>query len=262
MNDKQTRIQKIIKERNAEFKYHGKSKDLYILPNGNALMVFGDAFTGADGVEDPGANHNMGTKEGLGHRNLEVSSYLFDEIEKKLKVPTQQVAVDLENDILEAKKVTMLGKGPFTVAGVEYVSGGLEFVGRNTAWGTYLQRYPGAKQGDDLRDRNGFPFTEVSIKNDDANDPFFTREEYDASGLATATDYNQGIQYTKEITKFLTEIFAQHGMHLVDIKMEFGKDVNGAMVLSDEISPGSLRATADGKLLNKEEIYKKLMGHK
>ena len=96
MNEKQKRIQEILAQKGARLEYQGKSKDVYGLPNGNVLLVFGDAFTGADGNEDPGANKNMGTKAGLGHKNLEVSSFIFEQISNCLGIPTQNVAVDLE----------------------------------------------------------------------------------------------------------------------------------------------------------------------
>lgn len=261
MNKKQ-RINAILAQKGAKLEYQGKSKDVYGLPNGNVLLVFGDAFTGANGKEDPGANQNMGTKEGLGHKNLEVSSFLFDQITGALKIPTQNVSVDLENDILEAKRATTLGKGMgFTIDGKQYTSAGLEFISRNLAWGSFLKRNPSAAQGQDLKDKNGLPFVEVSVKNDEANDPFFTREEFIKMGVSSG-DYDKAIEYTKKITKFLTDILKKAGMDLIDMKMEFGKDTKGNLVLSDEISPGSLRAMIQGKSISKDEIHNHLMNYK
>lgn len=255
--------QQIVAQRNAKLEYQGKSKDVYSLPNGNVLLVFGDAFTGtADGKEDPGGNINIGTKAGLGHKNLEVSSFLFAQISNALAVPTQNVSVDLENNILEAKRVSTLGKGfTFAIAGKQYKSEGLEFISRNLAWGSFLKRNPQVKQGDCLRDEHDMPFVEVSIKNDAANDPFFTREQFIKNGIS-ATDYDKAIEYTKLITKFLSQLFKKAGMELVDMKMEFGKDQKGNLILSDEISPGSLRVLIQGKSVSKDEIHGCLMKYK
>lgn len=259
MTEKQKQI---IAQRNAKLKYEGKSKDVYELSNGNVLLVFGDSFTGTNGKEDPGGNTNIGTKAGLGRKNLEVSSFLFDQIANTLGVPTQNVNVDLENNILEARRVTTLGKGwKFTQDGKTHTSEGLEFISRNLAWGSFLKRYKEVKQGDCVRDEHGMPFVEVSTKNDAANDPFFSRNEFIKNGIAAA-DFDKGVEYTKRITKFLTELFAAAGMDLIDMKMEFGKTEDGELILSDEISPGSLRAQSLGKGLSKDEIHSKLMEYK
>ena len=230
--------------KNANLLYKGKSKDIYALPNGNILMVFGDGFTGTNGVEDPGGNKNIGTKAGLGRKNLEVSSYLFDKIMMETSLPTHQVCVDIQNNMIEAKHVKTLGKG-MIINGI--TAEGLEFISRNKAWGSYLKRNPSVKQGDSLLTGGCYPFVEVSVKNDEAGDPFFTREEYIQSGIF-GTDYDLSIMYTKMITKYLTDLFSSRGMELIDMKMEFGKDDKDKVILSDEISPGSLRALINGNV--------------
>jgi len=243
-----------MKERILEYK--GKSKDLYALPNGNILMVFGDAFTGADGVEDPGANQNMGVKEGLGKRNLAISSKIFSEISKELNVPTHHVKVDLDKGELEAVRAETLGKGyEFEVDGKKFQAAGLEFIARNLAWGSFIKRFPSANEGMLLADA---PLIEVSVKNDDANDPFFTKEEYVKGGIK-AEHYDKGVEHTKKVAIHLSQHFTKVNLELIDIKMEFGVTKGGELILIDEISPGSLRALKDGKLATKEEIYEALM---
>jgi len=258
---KQQLIDKMLAEKNAKLEYEGKSKTLYGLPNGNLIMVFGDNFTGnPDGTEDPGANHNVGKKDGLGHKNLEVCSLIYSALESELKIPTQNVAVDLALDFVEVKNAGTVGKGfKFKAGGKDYTAFGFEFIARNKAWGSFLSRFPKAKEGDSLLDKNGNPFVEVSTKHDDAEDPFFTREEYIKSGIVTAAHYDTAIDYTTRITKFLTEFFAKRDIELIDIKMEYGVDTAGNLLLIDEISPGSLRAKIGGKLASKEEIYKALV---
>lgn len=257
--NKQEMIKEEIERRGARLEFQGKSKTIYDLPNGNILMVFGDGFTGADGVEDPGANHNMGTKEGLGKRNLAVSSYLFSKISSNIKVPTQNVSVDLNLGMLEAKRAATFGKGlNFNVNGTNHIALGLEFIARNKAWGSYLKRYPMQKQGDSLLDKHGQPFVEVSVKHDDAGDPFFSREYYIENGIPAAL-FDKGVEYTQKIGEFLTKLFAEKGLELIDFKVEFGLDKNGELILIDEISPGSLRALRKGENTTKEEIHDALM---
>jgi len=239
----------MIERQNAKLEYKGKSKDVYGLVNGNVLLVFNDSFTGTDGKEDPGGNTNIGTKAGLGRKNLEISSLLYNQIEKSLGIPTHIVTVDLENNMLEAKRVTVLG-------------GGLEFISRNAAWGSYITRNPHTQEGVCLLDKDGFAFTEVSIKDDAAGDPILTRDQLIGQGLLSPEDFDLGLTYTKQITKFLTALFAKHSMELVDMKVEFGKDKNGKVILVDEISPGSMRVLVNKKLATKDEIYNHLIGGK
>ena len=236
-----------------QLEYRGKSKNVYALPSGNILMEFGDSFTGADGVEDPGANQNMGTKEGLGKRNLAISTLLFNEIKKNLNVPTHHVKADVEKGELECVRAGTLGKGfKFEVDGKQYVSAGMEFIARNLAWGSFLKRFPSSTEGMMIPDA---PFVEVSLKNDDAGDPFLTREEYIAGGIP-AKHYDAGVKYTRQIAVLMTELFRKHGLELIDIKMEFGVNAKDELLLIDEISPGSLRAMKDGKLVTKEVVHK------
>jgi phosphoribosylaminoimidazole-succinocarboxamide synthase len=158
--------------------------------------------------------------------------------------------------MMEAKRATTLGKG-VAIEGI--ASESLEFISRIKAWGSYLKRFPEAKQGDSLLSAfYGNPLVEVSIKNDAAGDPFFTKEQFIANGIS-AKGYNISESYAKEITVFLAEFFGKNGMELIDIKMEFGRTPDGDIILSDEISPGSLRALIDGKIASKDEIYQRVI---
>jgi len=235
--------------KDAKLEYKGKSKDVYGLPNGNVLLVFGDAFTGTDGKEDPGGNTNVGVKAGLGRKNLEITAFLYNLINSELGIPTHIVSVDLKNNTMEAKRTAILG-------------GGLEFISRNKVWGSFLKRNPQAKEGEDMTDENGFPFVEVSTKDDLAGDPIFTREQLINRKMLSAKDYDTAAMYTRQITKYLTEIFKQVGMELIDMKMEFGKDTSGNLLLSDEISPGAMRALIDGKLATKDELHNRILKYK
>lgn len=253
-------MEETLEKMGAKLVYTGKSKNVYELKNGNTLLVFGDGFTGANGVEDPGANHNIGTKEGLGHQNLLVTSTIFDEIGKTLKIPTHQISVDLSKNFQEVKKVSMLGKGmPFELDDQKYTAAGLEFIARNKAMGSFILRKTGYKEGDNLI-TNGKPFVEVSVKHDTAEDPFFDRSYYIKKGI-DAKIFDQAVDYTIKITNFLTEYFKKKDLELIDIKMEYGIDKDGKLTLADEISPGSLRAmTANGNKASKDMVFRVVAG--
>jgi phosphoribosylaminoimidazole-succinocarboxamide synthase len=46
---------------------------------------------------------------------------------------------------------------------------------------------------------------------------------------------------TLKINELLKTFFAKRNIKLVDFKLEFGKDVNGKIILADEISPDTCR---------------------
>lgn len=63
-----------------ELKYHGKTKDVYELKDGNYLLKFKDDVTGADGVFDPGANTVGLTIEGVGKAGLKLTEFFFQNL--------------------------------------------------------------------------------------------------------------------------------------------------------------------------------------
>ena len=240
------KTENLIKIACAVLEYSGKSKDVYGLPNGNVLMVFKDLVTGIKGKEDPGANQVMGEKEGIGNKALAMSSLIFDEISKHLKIPTQNIVTHLDANALEAKRAQMFGQG-------------LEFISRNKAWGTFLERMKNYSQGDSLISKFGVPYTEVSLKDDEKGDPFVTLDELLKLGTINEKDYQTCVDYLQRITIFLTEMFNQKKMELIDMKVEFGKDRNGNIMLIDELSMGSLRALINGEIASKEAIFEAFM---
>ena len=106
---------------------HGKTKDVYVLENGNYLLKFKDDVTGRDGVFDPGANQVGLSIEGMGNAGLRLTVYFF-EILKKLGVSTHYVSSDIDNNIMTVKPATVFGKG-------------LEVICRYKAVGSFIRRY-------------------------------------------------------------------------------------------------------------------------
>ena len=94
-----------------EFVRSGKTKDVYLLENGNYLLKFKDTVTGHIGGEkDPGGNAVVGTEEGVGSSALKVTTYYFEKL-KALGIPTHYVSSDLEKCEMVVKPAKMFGKG-------------------------------------------------------------------------------------------------------------------------------------------------------
>lgn len=202
----------------------GKTKDLYKLENGNFLLEFKDDVTGTDGVFDPGANTVGLTMEGAGKAGLRLTKFFFEAL-KRRSVPTHYIDCNIENKTMEVLEAKTFGKG-------------LECICRYKAVGSFLRRY--GKYIENGADLDGF--VEITIKDDAAGDPTISEDALEILGIATREEYKDLVRLTREISDIVREILAEKGITLYDIKLEFGKDKDGKVMLIDEISGGNMRA--------------------
>ncbi|MDO5718237.1 MAG: phosphoribosylaminoimidazolesuccinocarboxamide synthase [Tissierellia bacterium] len=201
----------------------GKTKNLYRLGNGNMLLEFKDDLTGKDGVFDPGANTVGLTMEGAGEAGLRVTKFFFETF-KRRGLPTHYVDADLEKKTME-------------VVAAEPFGDGLECICRYRAVGSFYRRFGKyIKEGDKL---DGL--VEITIKDDEAGDPPITKDIAVMLGIATAEEYDTLLKLTKEFSDVIKEILETSDLSLYDLKLEFGKDKDGKIMLIDEISGGNMR---------------------
>lgn len=212
--------------------YKGKTKDVYELKDGNYLLKFKDDVTGTDGVFDPGANTVGLTIEGVGKAGLRLTKFFFEKL-NHLDIPTHYVDADIENATMTVLPAKMFGKG-------------VEVICRYRAVGSFLRRYGMyAIEGQPLD-----AYVEVTLKDDDRNDPLITDEGLEMLEIMTKEEYRNLIDLTKQIGKVVKEELAKKGMELYDIKFEFGRvGKDGHIALIDEISGGNMRAYKDGKYI-------------
>ena len=62
-----------------------------------------------------------------------------------------------------------------------------------------------------------------------------------AMKLATREELEFLRTQTLKINELMKEFFLKMNLKLVDFKLEFGKDINGNVILADEISPDTCR---------------------
>lgn len=216
--------------------YEGKTKDVYELDNGNYLLKFKDDVTGDAGVFDPGANTVGMTMEGAGQAGLKLTT-LFFEILKERNIPTHFIASDLD-------RTTM------TVVPADAFGDGLEVICRYRAAGSFLRRYGKyAEEGQKLD-----KFVEVTLKDDERNDPPISRDALSMLGILSGGDYVTLKQLTIDISDIIKEELARKNIELYDIKLEFGRDKEGNIILIDEISGGNMRVYRDGKAIDPIEL--------
>ena len=70
---------------------------------------------------------------------------------------------------------------------------------------------------------------------DDLHDELISAEEIVASGKMSQSDWDKCAEYASRLFSHSQELALGRGMILVDTKYEFGKDLEGNILLVDEI---------------------------
>jgi len=219
--------------------YTGKTKDVYALDDGNCLLRFKDDATGENGKFDPGANTVGLTIEGAGKAGLRLTKCFFEKL-NQMGIPTHYIAADLENATMTVKRASVFGHG-------------LEVICRYRAVGSFLRRYGKyAAEGQPLD-----ALVEVTLKDDERNDPPITEDALDMLGILSKAEYGVLKALTQQIAAFVKEELAEKGLELYDIKFEFGRiGEDQHIALIDEISGGNMRAYQNGRRVEPLELEK------
>lgn len=222
--------------------YKGKTKDVYSTANENeVLLKFKDDVTGEDGVFDPGANTVGLTIEGVGKSGLKMTTYFFEILNQK-QIPTHFVSSDIENQSMVVKKANVFGKG-------------LEVICRYKAVGSFLRRYGAyCEEGQDLD-----AFVELTIKDDERGDPTISKQALKMLNILNEEEYEEIEKRTIEICQIVKDELAKKGLELYDIKLEFGRDHEGNIMLIDEISGGNMRVYKEGKNIEPLQLEKEFL---
>lgn len=203
--------------------YEGKTKTVYQLEDGNIQLYFKDDVTGKAGVFDPGANEVGLSIKDNGYYGLLMTQKMFEKIEEK-GIKTHYISANPDERTMVVKPVDFFGKG-------------LEVICRLKATGSFIRRY-----GDYIAD--GTPlnyYVEVSLKDDAKGDPFIDQELLELFEILKPGEYDTLKTLTREITKIVEGEIKAKGLELIDIKLEFGRDKAGNVVLIDEVSGGNMR---------------------
>ena len=212
--------------------YKGKTKDIYELEDGNYKLKFKDDVTGEDGVFDPGANTVGLSIEGVGKSGLKLTKHFFEKI-NSMEIPTHYLEADIENSTMTVLPAKHFGKG-------------VEVILRYRAVGSFIRRYGlYAEEGQALD-----AYVEVTLKDDERNDPLITDEALEMLDIMTKKEYKELTDLTKRIGQIIKDELENKGMELYDIKFEFGRvgDCN-QIALIDELSGGNMRVYKDGEYI-------------
>jgi len=219
----------------AKLIYQGKTKDVFENTDGTYTLMLKDDATGKDGIFDPGENAVGLRIEGLGRASLKLSRYYFEKL-TAAGVPNHYINSDIGNATMHVLPGTIFG-------------GGLEFICRCRAAGSFLKRYGAyAACGMDLD-----YFVEVTLKDDERQDPQITKEALVLLGIMTAAEYDLCAELTRKIAGLIAADLEEKGLELYDIKFEFGKN-GDEIILIDELSGGCMRVYQGDRLVPPMEL--------
>ena len=221
--------------------YEGKTKTVYQLDDGNIKLFFKDDVTGKDGVFDPGENQVGLTIKDNGYYGLLMTKLMFEKIEQT-GISTHYISANPDERTMTVKPVTVFGKG-------------IEVICRLKATGSFIRRYGEYAKDGDILDY----YVEVSLKDDEKGDPFISEELLEKFKILDKDEYKTLEKATKDITKIIQKTIEDKRLELIDIKLEFGRDKQGNIVLIDEISGGNMRVYKDGKSVKPIELSKILL---
>lgn len=177
----------------------------------------------------------------MGQSGLRMTTYFFEKL-AEIGIPTHFVESNLDEATMLVKSAKMFGAG-------------LEVICRYRAVGSFLKRYGAyCEEGKPLD-----AFVEVTLKDDKRNDPPINQDGLAQLGILTKDQYETLVTLTKEISSVVKNELVAKGLELYDIKLEFGLDAEGNMMLIDEISGGNMRVYKDGQSVQPLELEKMLL---
>jgi len=214
--------------------YEGKAKKVFATDDPELLIVsYKDDATAFNGLK-------KGTIVGKGVINNRMSNLLMQRLEKS-GIPMHFVEELSDRETL-VKKVSIVP---------------LEVIVRNIAAGSFSKRY-GVEEGFVFE----APTIEFSYKNDELGDPLMDEYHAIAMKLATKEEIETIKKYAFGVNEQLKAFWAECDVTLVDFKLEFGRLLDGTIVLADEISPDTCRLwdSKTGEKLDKDRFRRDLGG--
>ena len=193
--------------------YEGKAKQIFSTENQNEYLVY---------YKDDATAFNGEKKASISSKgilNNKICTAMFEMLEKE-GIETHFIKGVSDREMI-VKKVEILP---------------LEVIVRNITAGSFCKRY-GIEEGIVLEE----PIFELSYKNDDYGDPMLNDDHAVAMKLATREELAFLKEETLKINEIMKKFFLSMNFKLVDFKLEFGKDVDGNIILADEISPDTCR---------------------
>ena len=192
------------------FILQGKVKTVFELDEPDKVLIqYEDKVTAGNGKKEAYV-------EDKGKVCCQISELLFQELER-YGIKTHYVSMPTHR-AMAVKKVKIIP---------------IEVVVRNIAAGSIVRQTP-------LEEGTVFsnPLVEFYLKDDEKDDPLLTEDRARMMGDYPLRELKQR---AAEVNVVLQDIFNKIDLTLVDFKLEYGYDVNGNLLLADELSPDGMR---------------------
>jgi phosphoribosylaminoimidazole-succinocarboxamide synthase len=212
----------------------GKTKQIYAHPDDKTLvyMLSKDQITAGDGVR-------RSELAGKSRWSTITTSNVF-RLLNDANIPTHFVK-QIDDVTLLVKNCTMLP---------------IEHVQRRLATGSYLKRYPEISEGT----RFDPVLIETFLKDDARHDPQISQQDILNLHLATLPEIEEMVALGQRVFAVLEYAWSTVDVTLVDLKIEFGRDTSGNLLVADVIDNDSWRLWPDGdktRMLDKQ-VYRNL----
>jgi phosphoribosylaminoimidazole-succinocarboxamide synthase len=196
-----------------EMLYEGKAKQVYATDDPQqVIVVYKDDATAFNGAK-------RGAITGKGALNNRMTAIFFQLLESKgVRTHFVEALSDREQLVRKVKIIP------------------IEVVVRNLAAGSLTKRVC-LPEGEEL----ARPIVELYYKDDDLGDPLINDDHIAILNLATSEQLGQIRAEALAVNEILRAYLAERRVLLVDFKLEFGTDAQGAILLADEISPDTCR---------------------
>jgi phosphoribosylaminoimidazole-succinocarboxamide synthase len=193
--------------------YQGKAKGIYKTDDPKKVVVeFRDDITAGDGAKKDKISEK-------GFWNSIISAKFFE---------------ILENAGVKTQYVDLIKPGCMLSWKLEMIP--LEVITRNIAAGSLLRKYP-------FQPKQTFapPIIQIDYKSDEYGDPMLNKDIAIALGLIDEEKLKIIKETTLKINKTLKDFLESKGLLFPDFKIEYGYDMDGNIILGDEISPDTCR---------------------
>ncbi len=193
--------------------YEGKAKIVYKTEDSDKYIVY---------FKDSATAFNAQKRAdfiGKGALNNAISSLIFQLLNNS-NIPTHFIKKISDNEMLvwKAQRIDV------------------EVVVRNVSAGSICKRL-GIKEGIEFNT----PLVEFFYKNDELGDPLICYEHILMLDLMSSQEINTVKEIALKTNEILKKFFREHGLLLVDFKLEFGRLSSGDIAIIDEISPDTCR---------------------
>ncbi|MBN1233399.1 MAG: phosphoribosylaminoimidazolesuccinocarboxamide synthase [Candidatus Coatesbacteria bacterium] len=193
--------------------YEGKAKILETTDNKDVLIqLFKDDLTAFNAEKKD-------NREGKGALNNQTSSILFEYLQKE-GIKTHFIKV-IDNTKMMVQKVSIFK---------------IEVVLRNVAAGSIVKRI-GIQNGTTINPA----ILEFYYKDDALGDPLINQDHIRFLNLAKSEELEEISVIALKVNDLLKSFFIKRDLILVDLKLEFGRNTRGEILLADEISADTCR---------------------